>query len=119
MDVVGRRGFELAGFLFFCRPNRVELLDELVRIDLGFALCRKRIKGFVSNLLVIVNIPAEAIGIPNIFYDVGRESGTVCHDLSCANGACFARKISFVTAKLAHQSIPLIKDNKSTCCEHY
>jgi hypothetical protein len=111
---------ELAGSLFFCGwPNRVELLDELVRIDLGFALCRKGIEGFVSNLLVIVNIPAEAIGIPNIFYDVGRESGTVCHDLSCANRACFARKISFVATKLAHQSIPLIKDNKSTCCEHY
>jgi hypothetical protein len=69
-------------------------LNELVSIDLGFTLCRKGIKGFVSNLLVIVNIPAEAIGIPNIFYDEGRESGIVCHDLSCANAARFTRKIS-------------------------
>jgi hypothetical protein len=75
----GRR-VELAGFLFFCgSPNRVELLDKLIRIGLGFALGRKGIEGFVTNLLIVINIPAEAIGIPNIFYDVGGEYGTVCH----------------------------------------
>jgi hypothetical protein len=61
-------------FLFFSGwPNRVELSDEFIRIALGFALYCKRIERFVSHLPILVNIPAEAIGIPDIFYDVGHK----------------------------------------------
>jgi hypothetical protein len=63
-----------AGLLLFSGwPNRVELSDEFIRIALGFALCCKRIERFVSHLPILVNIPAEAIGIPDIFYIVGHK----------------------------------------------
>ena len=67
--------------LFFrTRPNRVELSDKFIRIVLGFAPCRKGIERFVPHPLVFVNIPSEAIGIPDIFYDIGRKYGALCHD---------------------------------------
>jgi hypothetical protein len=72
---------EFAAFLFPCGwPNRVELSHEPFCIALSFALCRKGVEGFVSHLLIFVNIPAEAIGIPDIFYDIGRKDGPLCHD---------------------------------------
>jgi hypothetical protein len=61
-------GLNFAGFLLFCGwPNRIELFDELIGIRLRFALCRKGIEGFVSNRLIVVNIPAVAIGIADVF----------------------------------------------------
>jgi hypothetical protein len=67
-------------FLFFSGgPNRVELSDEFFGITLGFAPCRKGIERFVSHLPIFVNIPAEAIGIPDIFYDIGHKYGALCH----------------------------------------
>jgi hypothetical protein len=61
-------------------PNSVELLDKFICIILGFELCRKGVERFVPHLLIFVNLPAKATGIPDVLCDIGRKYEVLCHD---------------------------------------
>ena len=53
------------------------------------------------TFLFFVNIPAEAIRIPDIFYDIGHKYGALIITL-CANRVGLARQYCLVTMELAY-----------------
>jgi hypothetical protein len=99
--------------------HRVRLLSELFRVALGFAPCRKGIERFVSHLPIFVNIPAEAIGIPDIFYDIGLKYGALCHGRIMGQWRPSSHTILSCDNQTGQLINPLIKNNKCTRCEHY
>ena len=93
----------LRGFHHFrLSPNGVELLDKFISIILGLDRCREGIERFVSHLLIFVNRPAKATGIPDVLSEIGHEYVVLCHDRIMRLGVRIASGNSATIIKIAH-----------------